>query len=185
MDSLRNRIPTRQQALQLWLICTVPLHTWSIVMFFYKVPVYLNRADIGHILGVFSYTQAFALFESLVVWGFLLFVCLALPGRFFNERFVAQGALYYLLTFVWVIPAHYQMNILAMLSENMVTYQLLAALWVISFFAAMIGASIFLRRSPPFERAWLSFLDRFTPLAWLFVTTGVISIGVVILRNWV
>ncbi|MBN1146839.1 MAG: hypothetical protein JXA78_06260, partial [Anaerolineales bacterium] len=112
----------------------------------------MNRMLFGDMVGIFAYSQAVALIESLLFWGFLVFVCISLPRKLFKDWFVSQGALMVMGAFILVIPMHYQMSIIEGLQWNMGLYRILVVVWVLLCLAGLIGASMLIRRSPKFKK---------------------------------
>ena len=183
MDVLRQRFPTRPELVTLFLVSAFPLHVWAILMFLYELPSFMRRLDAWDILSIFAYTQAFALFESAVVWAAVVFTCLALPKNLFRVKFVPVGALFLLLSFLWIAPVHFQVTILDRLEWNMSAYNMVVLVWVIFYFV-IVGGSIWMAfRSARFESLVNSLVERLTVLSVLYVVVDVIGILIVIGRN--
>jgi hypothetical protein len=177
-------IPNRREVLLLFAACAFPLHTWALLMFFHQLPAYLAQMSVWDALAVLAYVMALALIETTLTLGVLVFAAIALPQRVFKDRRPALVALGFLITFVWVIPVHFQNVVLDRLAWNMGLYYLLVAAWVISYLGVLIGLSRRLLRSQDFHRRLVSFLDRLTPLALFYLPIDLLCLLVVIVRNW-
>ena len=90
-SSIKDRFPNRKEALLVMSACIFPIHFWVTIVFLYNFPSLILKANIWQILGVLAYTLVFALFESLLLFGFLALLAAVLPRRFFKERFVYLG----------------------------------------------------------------------------------------------
>jgi hypothetical protein len=152
-------------------------------MFLHEVPAYMRRMGMGDMLGIFSYSQAFALIESILVLGALVFVCIELPRRMFKDKFVAQGTIFMFVTFVWIIPVHYQVQILDWLNWNMIIYQVGVLVWIVTFFMAIFGFSFLVRRSEKFEQGINTFVEKLVVLSVMYIVIDIFSFFVVIYRN--
>ena len=183
MDNLSQRIPTRGEVWTLFLVCVFPIHAWAVLMFLHEVPSYLLRMDLWDALGIFAYSQVFAFFESLIVVGAILFVCLALPSYFFRVKLVPLGAVFFLLSFVWLSPVHYQTQILTWLNWDMTIYQIGVALWIISYFLVVGGGVVLVFRKPSVEKGVNGFIERLVVLSVLYVLIDAISFLIVVYRN--
>lgn len=183
MDILKQRIPTRPELVTLFLVSVFPVHVWAILMFLHEVPSYLLRMGAWDILGIFSYSQVFAFFESLVVLGAMLFVCLTLPAPLFRVKLVPLGAAFLLLSFVWIAPVHYQVQILTWLNWNMTVYQVGVLLWVVSYFLVIGGAIFLIHRRAGAQKAVEGFVERLVVLSMIYVVVDAFCFLIVVFRN--
>lgn len=177
------RLPNRREVGLLFAACAFPLHTWALLMFFHQLPAYLLQMSLGSALAVLAYALALALIESLLALGTLVLAAMALPRRVFQERRVALVALGFLMTFLWVIPVHFQTTILNRLSWNMIAYQALVMGWLLSYLSALIFFSHRLLRRGEFHQRVIAFFDRLSLLALIYLPIDVICLLVVIWRN--
>ena len=134
-------------------------------------------------LAILPYALVMALLDSLLAFAFLAFVCLALPNRLFKDHCVAQGAIFFLITFIWIIPVHFQNKILAFLGWNMQVYFLWIIAWVISYLVAIFGASWLIRRNPKTEATLDSFCERLTILSNIYLCADLISLVIILWQN--
>lgn len=73
--------------------CIFPIHIWTTIVFLYNFPSLILKANLWQILGVLAYALVFALFESLLLFGFLVLLAAMLPRKAFLQRFVPMGTL--------------------------------------------------------------------------------------------
>lgn len=183
MEVIRKRFLSRSEASLLFTACAFPLHTWALLIYFHQLPNYLLRMSLFDALAILPYPLVMALLDSLLVFGFLAFTCIALPNRFFKDHCVAHGAIYFFTTFVWVIPVHYQDKILALLDWEMHVYHYWVIVWVVSYLITISSASWLIRRSPQLETAMITFCDRLTILTTIYLCTDFLSLVIVMLQN--
>lgn len=184
MDSIQDRIPSSEEVQKLFFVCIVPIGAWSVVIFLYELPGYLRRMNLWDALGIFSYSQAIALIESVLILVFLLFVCLALPARFFKKHFIAQGTVIFIWTFVMFIPLQYQSYVLEVkLHFYFLVYYLLEVIWVIAYVSGLLLVSWLLRRYSKFEGLIKDFAARVSTLAGFYIAVGALSFVLILYRN--
>jgi hypothetical protein len=159
----------------------VPLHIWSIIIFFFNLPAVAMRANTWMVLGVFSYIQVFALIESVIIFIFLVFVNISLPENLFRDRFVAQGTLLFLATFFWLLPIHLSLDIMPVIS-NYMNYSLFLFIWTALFLVMLIGGSMFLRRFNQIEIQITHFAERIFTLAVIYVVVDLACFLIVFIR---
>jgi hypothetical protein len=181
-DTVRHRIPTRSDTWYLFLVCLFPVHIRAYLVFFYALPSYLLYIDIWGILGIFAYVQLLALLESLLFLAGLLFTNISLPREWFRQKFLPQGTVVMLASFLWIIPLHYQNQIVGSLSYNLFYYYILVAIWALSFLAVIIGAARRLRRKPGFEKFIRALAERLSPLSILYLAVDLLALIIIAIR---
>jgi len=183
LDGVKDRLPGKQDAFLLFTTCVFPIHVWAILIFLNDAPAYIRRMPFGDIAGIFAYTQVIALIESLIFWGFLLFVCISMPRKYFKDWFISQGTLLVLGFFILVIPMHYQMDIIEGLQWNLELYDIMFVVWLLLWLAGLIIMSTLIRRNLIFEKKLVNLVDRIMLLSLLYVLIDVVSFAFVIFRN--
>lgn len=182
-DRLANRLPSRAEVMLLYAAAAVPIHTWAVLIFFHALPAYLLRMSIGSALSILAYVLSLALIESLLITGLLVFVCLALPEKFFKRYCVPQGAWVFWIIFSWGILAQFQNELLGWLNWNFTIYQVIITIWVISFVGVLFGGSLLLRRQPRFGASLQTIADKFSLLAGVYLALDLVSLLTVLIRN--
>lgn len=178
MSSILRRLPTLSAVLPVYAVVAFPIFSWTTVSWFWKLPYWLNFLTAGEIGAIFSYSMATAFFESLIVIGFLLLLCLILPPRIFRDVFVIRGSWLALgLTVSFLGHAAWRGFLgFSYLESSLLPWTLISLLviLVITFAAARVR---FMRRTAE----WLS--DRLTVFLFLIVPVAVLSLIVVVVRN--
>jgi len=182
-DKLRDRLPTRQEVLDLLLVCVFPVFTWAILVFIYEAPAYRLRISMSDMFGIFAYSQAVALIESCVVLVFLIFICVAVPRKLFKDKILSQGLIILYSTILCMIPVHFQLYILEALDWNMGIYQLLFLLLILIYALVLLGMSFLIRKYPKVDQAILNFIERSSVLSTLYILIGVFSLAIILFRN--
>ncbi len=158
-----------------------PINFWSVIFFFRELPSYILRLTIWDILGVFAYTQIIALLDSL-----LLLIGLIIPSLFFSpsvrkDHFVPIASAVGYIAMIWIIPYHF-LNVLAEWSP-LFLQSWVAWLWV-GLFILVSGSTVYLiQSSSKLRNGILSFIDRITPLSWIYLFSNLASVLIVIIRN--
>ena len=161
--------------------CVVPVYSWSILAFLEQMPGWLFYLNAWDVIGIFAYTQAFALLESAMVLFALVLLGAILPARFLRDRFVAQGSMLILLTSGWAIAAQY---ITIIPFTKYAPWHSKRFLLGAVLYLASIGVSyVLIRRYRRLEESINSFIERLTVLLYVYVPITFLSIITVILRN--
>jgi hypothetical protein len=178
---IKRRFPTGNQIFTVFLTILFPITFWSVLNFSRELPSYLLRMKIWEIVGVFSYTQVFACFESLLFLVVLILIAGLLPQQVFLKYFITQATLIGLLASIWIIPLHYKDQILAIYPkfENSWT----KASWLGIFIVLVIGISFLFRRYSGLEKAFRTFIDKLAVVSMLYLIVDFTSLFIILARN--
>ncbi len=173
----RERLPPRGDLLTVLATCVFVVHSWSILGILRNLTIWMLHWAPWEMIGLVSYTFLFSLIESLVVFFMLLFLAALLPRRFLRSSFSLRGSMLVMMAALWLGVSHQAFD-----------PQAGRTLWVYALallgFSATIGLlPLLVLRYERFRRAILSFVDRLSVLAGLYVLLDVLSLGVVFLRN--
>ena len=177
MAICKDRLPPTQDIVLVWAACVFAVYGWAILAFFRRVPAWLFYLDSWDVIGIFAYTQVFALLESGIALGVIIFIGAILPARFFKDRFVAQGIMLVFLTAGWAIAAHYSAK-----ASNLWSPKTLL-IWLAMYLASIGGSYALLCRYERLEDSINSFANRLTVLLYVYIPVTISSIVIVILRN--
>ncbi|MFL7891712.1 MAG: hypothetical protein ACK2UM_07865 [Anaerolineales bacterium] len=83
------------------------VNVWAIVTVLWTVPSMILSRTIWEMIGIISYSLAFALFESLLFLIGLIILAVILPKKFFRDKFVAMGSMAALLATLGMFFAHF------------------------------------------------------------------------------
>jgi hypothetical protein len=142
-----------------------------------EVPGWVLRLNTWDLIGVIAYTQAFALFESLVFVLILVIVSVILPAKFFRNKFVAVATSIVILTTAWFILAHYQDDIIRLWGVKQF------ALWTGIYLLSIVGAIVLVFRFNRVENSINIAVQRLSVLSSIYIFLGVLSVVIVIIRN--
>jgi hypothetical protein len=152
------------------------VHSWSIRTFLYNLPSFILYMNIGQVAGVFAYMMAFALLESLLITGVLIFVSAILPGAWYRNKFVANCFLTIL------IGAGLAITIRLSLGNHYPGIEALYGKVLISFLI-LIGSILVTHLYQPFQKV-LDFLAvQISVMTYLYLPIGIISVIAVLARN--
>ena len=82
---LRARLPSQNQVFLVFSVIVFVVFSWTLIREFFQVPSWLKYMVLGDILVITAYILAFALFESLLVLGFLLMLSGVFPVKIFRD----------------------------------------------------------------------------------------------------
>lgn len=155
-------------------LCFTLVYAWSTLMFFNFLPGWILYLGAWSIVGIFAYSQIFALLESLVCLFVMLLLAFVLPSRLLRQRFAAKAAVLILLAAAMAITAHMTGVIPLWPSKKLIA--------VIIFYLFVSGAAVYLLdRYERLEQMVESGLERLRVLMFLylpFVAAGVIILAV-------
>ncbi|NLE44267.1 MAG: hypothetical protein GX620_06065 [Chloroflexi bacterium] len=174
MIRLRRLLPARREAFLVLSISVVVVHTWSIVNVLRETPALILRLSLWELLGVFAYTLAFALFESLLLPVALVILSMLLPASWFRTRFAAHGAAVVLVTAAWAVVAHYSPDA-SILSGH--------ALGIVLCTLSVALPLAFIHLKPAVARVARSLAERATVLTWPYLLLDILGILIVLGRN--
>lgn len=181
MSLIKRYFPTWRQVFPVFLTILFPVTFWSVLNFSRELPSYLMRMKIGEILGVFAYTQVFALLESILVLVVLILIAELLPYQLFLKHFTTQAALLCLLATLWILPLHYKAQILAAYPEFENNWT--GIFWFGVFFALVLVISFLFRHYSRIEHSFQTFIDKLTVVSMVYLIVDIASLGIVIVRN--
>ena len=136
---------------------------------------YLN---VWQLLSIFAYTLAFALFETVTILTLLVIFAVLLPANLYRREFVPISTVFVLLSVLWAIVAQYNDATLRALPIRVIVLLLVA-------YTASAGIAYYLvQRSTRLREAAAALANRFSILLYLYLPASVISIAIVIYRNF-
>src|SRR4030067_896911 len=83
---IRQKLPTRPEALPVFSTILFIVFSWMFFQFFIQVPSWIFYMDARKLLVMFTSAVSFSLAESLILMGFVVFLCLVFPRRMFKEQ---------------------------------------------------------------------------------------------------
>jgi len=172
MIALSERLPPRHELFLVLAACIFPIHFWISIVLLYKFPSLILKANLWQIMGVFAYTFAFTLIESLLIFGSLVMIAIIFPTKFFRARFVHRGTLIAISIAVSALIINFWV-----LAENK---------WIISIIAiSFLLLLIYLSQRPKESKLMNSFAERLTVISIIFIFTDMLSVFYIILRQFI
>lgn len=157
--------------------CAFPIYVWAILSVLRQVPAWMLRLSSWELVSVIAYTQAFALLESVFVLFCLLFLGAVLPAQLFRDKFVALGSMAVFVTAAWAMIAQYN-------SEKTSLWGPKDFLpWLVLYSVSIGVPYLLIRRYERLEESVIAFVERLAVLSFFYVSIGVLSVIIVVLRN--
>lgn len=183
--SLRSRLPSRREALQVFGVVLFAVFGWSIRGFFYKVPSFMLYFGLTADFAILSYMLAFALLESALVMAFLLLLSVLLPRRVFRDGFAYKAFIVILVTAAAAITfeSWYRVAFFKDLMAGM-TYMLTPFLVGIVASILLLVVLFWLFHAWLPLRKYVSILmDQLSIFTYIYVPLGLLGLVVVLIRN--
>jgi hypothetical protein len=173
---IKNFLPESRQIFLVFGVALFIVHSWSIHTFLYNIPSFILYMNIGQIVGVFAYMMAFALLESLLVMGLLLFVSAILPRAWYRDKFVSKGFLTILVSAALAIAIRLSLGNLYPGIEELYGKVLIAGL-------VLIGSILAVHYYQPLQKVLEFLAEQISIMTYLYLPIGIISVVVVLARN--
>ena len=180
MATFSERIPEKDVAFSVFVACVIPVHIWSILIYLQSVPGLMLKMPFWDMVGVFAYTQAFALFESLLLTLLILGAAVLLPGRVLRDDLAVNGAVIMFVLTIWLGLTHLSPR---GVRDAIYTSAQAAVVWSTALLIT-IGVALWLAQR--WERLALTtgqIMSRFTVLAVVYLAVDAMSILIIIFRN--
>jgi hypothetical protein len=177
LATFRSRFPNRQEIFKAFVVIVFLVQIWSIYNVWHAVPSWSLAMDTWTLAGTIAYTQAFALFESLLILGMLVILAVILPGKWYRQRFVAQSSVAIILAAIAAVLVHLygqswgMWNIRGFLS------------WLGILFCVILVAFLLVARFERLQRVLEALADRLMILSSVYILIGAISFFLVLIRN--
>jgi len=178
---LLKRLPTKEQLITVFWVCVFPIHVWSIFNFLRGIPSYIKWINVWEIIGVFAYTQVFALLESIFLLVLIVILAFFIPHKFFMEKFVSQSSILILVVSIWVVFVHYQLELQSLFPS--IDPRILLGFWLTSLFITLISLSLLVRRSPRIEERLINIIQKLSILSMFYLFMDALSLVIIITRN--
>lgn len=178
MNLIRHRLPQQQEIMQVLGTTTFIVFGWSLGGFFYRFPSFLLGHDIGSLLGILGYMLSFALLETLLILGGLIFICVLLPQKWFREGFAYKGSLTVVVTALAMLQLQNLMGNLERLPERGILYQGLLFTLLITVVSILVFQFV-----KPLQKILLEIVERMQIFAYIYVPLAMAGLLVVLLRN--
>jgi len=184
MRILGKELPPKSEIAPIFATIVFPIYSWTIYRLLWNLPSWLKDLfSIWDMLILIAYGLAFALIESLTILGFVLFLRVVLPEKYFKDKFVAQGTAMLWVFFISTIVAQYTIAsfIFNWRPKEFAVYSTLLLAACILLIAVL--PRVLIHRFTKLESFFASLADRMTIFLFIYLPLGVLSLIVVILRN--
>lgn len=173
--------PARADLLPVFSTVVFFVYGWALYRFFYHVPSWLYYLQIGEVLILACYVLAYALCESLLVFGGLLLLALLLPKQWLREGFAVKGVS---LVALGSLAAFLVQRKIGMMTSwelwQLILYPLLS---VLGLLLTTWGLPFVYHRFPLLERFAQGLANRMTVFAYIYPPLSVMAWLVVLGRN--
>jgi len=176
LNAIQKRTPAKEDRYLVFVGVAFAVHIWAYINVLDAVPAWVLRMSAFELIGVVSYVLAFALMESLVVWGGLVLLAVILPAALLRRHFLAQATSLMLVAAGWSVALHYNYGEFVMNRQY-------ALLWAGAFLVTMLAAYLAAGRIQKIDTSFRWLLSKIDILTFLYLSLDVIAVVVIIIRN--
>jgi hypothetical protein len=174
---MKNRLPKIQEIIPVYAVISFMIYGWTFILFFWKLPSWLDFMNIPEIFGAFSYGLLTNTIESLIVISGILFICMILPPRFLRDSFIARGTIITIISLGSMMLYQYQYRAAR---QNFSTDM---PIWLLVAVIVILLVIFLTERFNPLKTILMDISDRLIIFLYIFVPLSIIAILDVILRN--
>lgn len=178
LNIITKRLPSKHDLFYTFTTCVFAVYMWSILIILYRVRAWILSMRAWDLIGAFSYTLAFALFESVIIFMFLMVMTMLLPAHLFREKFVSLSAVIIFLTSAWALFAHLFLDdALSLWGAN--AYIFLLSLYVVT----LVIIYFLVLRHERINKFFMYITDRISVLSIMYISLGILGSLIIIIRN--
>jgi hypothetical protein len=179
-----REFPSINEIIPVFATIIFPIYSWTIYRLLWNLPSWLKDLfSISDMLILTAYGLAFALFESVIILGFMIFLSVVLPARYLKDKFIAQGSAMLWMVFILAVTAQYSMALLFFNWTLWEFYIYMTAIVVICILMITVLPRVLIYRFEKLENFFVSLADKMTIFLFIYLPVGILSLIVVILRN--
>lgn len=157
--------------------CVLTVQLWEFYNLFREIPALRFRETPWDLLGILAIVQAFALFESAVVFLVITALAALLPSRWFRSDYVSRATALLVIGAAWAIRVH--LDPLPMTAWP----ALKLGLWLVSCWLAIAVAWVAIGRFPRLRLGIDWVISKTALLAQVYVAISLMGLVVILIRN--
>ena len=182
LDRIKNKFPSFPEIVLVLSTIVFINFSWSIGRMFRIIPSWLYFLSVWDLIPILTYVLAFALVESSLIIGLLLFLSFLLPPRYLKNHFKTQGSLMAIMFGAIAILAHRYLSITYPWSPRQIIVYSTLAVSAVVFFALVISY-ISVSRSTRFENLIFGLVEHMSIFFYIYVPLGILGLIVIGIRN--
>lgn len=175
----------------LFLMCSLPLHAWTLILAFRDLSWLADRTNAWDAIGVLCYGLLFALGESLIVFVFAALLGLLVSDRWEAERRTSVLALAVLVLSLWAMAGqlffltdyHVPGNVIDFLVRAGHPVRTMYLILVPVVGATFLAPTLLVLRSGRAQGIANGAIQRLSLLAMLYLVLDALALVVVVVRN--
>jgi len=172
---ISKRLPGRANIISVYSIIAFMIYSWTFLTFFYKLSSWVYHLTTNEIANIFTYAMVVDWFESVLILGGILFLCLLLPAAFLKDDFTIRGT--------WLVISYIGTLMIYLIpSLNIKRWVESPGLWFIITVFLTTLFTIVLSHISVMRRFALFISDRMTVLLLIFMPLSVISCFIIVIR---
>jgi hypothetical protein len=174
---MKNRLPKIEAIAPVYAIISFIIYGWTFVLFFWKLPSWVDFLTPAEIFGAFSYGVITNLVESMIVIICLLVLCMLLPSRTMRDTFAAYGSVIAIMGLgsVMLYQYHYRAVRLEFASQ--------LKPWALATVVAILLSVFLTAKIKLVKSIILNIADRMVIFLYIFIPLSILCLLDVIARN--
>ncbi len=186
----KTQLYSRQELWSLFLMCSFPLHFWTLILAFRDLSWLIERSNLWDAIGVASYGMIFAFAESMLV--FLVAIVLGfLVSRHWYQQRVALLSILVLITALWgmagqlhaLLDMSYPGWFLDFIAQQEHPVRVLYAICLSLVIPTVLLPTYLILKSNKALRSVRELIERVSLLAILYLLFDIVGLAIVIIRN--
>lgn len=173
-ELIKRRLPANNEIFLALSVATLLVFSWSLRSLFYNAPAFFLAYTLGEFLAIAAYMLAVALFETLLVTLFAIFLAFILPGVVLRDGFAYKASFLFIALAIISIYLQFNMTNQPKISFLVMQLVLVLVLWIVPVLIVHFIASL--------RKFILDLFDRLTIFSYIYLPLGVVSLFVVIVR---
>lgn len=193
MNTFKQRFQ-KQYLIKIFLICSFPLHLWTIFLILRDFDWISKRSSIWGAISAGSYAMIYTLLDTLIFFVLINIMSLLIPWNFQKDKTFALTSLIALIIPFWSgigqIIQHQDFLSPSFISRALfesghpLRYGIPALLLILFiFFGSIIIPAYLISYKPPFVTITLNFLDKILLLSAFYLFLDLLSIIIILIRN--
>lgn len=181
MGTFRNRLFSKEEYVQLFLVVLFPVNVWAIIVFMKRLPAIILLMSTVQLLSVLAYILVFALLESVLIFGFIFLTSLIIPKRSLGSRLVPIGTIVILTASVSAALIH----LYDTWDIDAIKFDLWASIWALGGLATAGLLIYWAVRNDRLEGLIKSGVERLSVLAMVYLWADILGALMILFRNLV
>lgn len=175
LEIIKNRFPEPSEIFLALGMALFLIHSWSLRMFFFRVPSFLLYMGLDQIGAVLAYMMAFALLESLLVTIILIVIAAILPSNWLKIGF---GYKTFIILLVSAVGSYYIQKEIGSAYPGIKR----VLIWAGEIAFPMVFLLLLAGYIKPFKKVCQFIVEQISVMVYIYLPIGLLSLVIVAFR---